>query len=456
MTAKSKKKSKTPLVAIIGRPNVGKSTLFNRLIGQRKAIVHEISGITRDRIEGVVKWDGYEFTIADLAGWQDKLDSPFEIEVKEIIDETFERANLILFMVDGRSGIIPQDKILANKIRRYNKPVILVVNKIDSPEKENLEYECTSLGFEHMINISAAHSRRINDLLDEIISLLEFPEEKPQEEKDESISIAIVGRQNVGKSSLFNCLLGNRRSIVSPIPGTTRDSVDSFFEYKENRYSIVDTAGLRKQSKVKESIEYYSTVRAQGSLQRAEIALFLVDAGEGITDTDKKVGGMIQELQRAVIIVANKWDLTKDTQQHRNEFIKHAYKALHFFSFAPVVFTSAIKAWGIEELMTAVEKVHFNYNLRIQTSELNRIIHDAHEDHPPQSYKGRFGKFFYAHQVETAPPIFQFFVNDPKLFHRNYRRYLEKEIRNVFGFDGAPLAIYYKKRGKSKGSGKDA
>jgi len=448
-----KKLHKIPLVAIIGRPNVGKSTLFNRLIGRKKAIVHEESGITRDRIEGVVDWDNHEFTLADLAGWEDKLDSPFEVEVKEIIDDTIEKAELLLFMVDGRSGLIPQDEVLANKVRKLGKKTILLVNKIDHADMEKYQGEFLGLGFDETIMISAAHSRRINDVLDEIIEHLDFPDVPDDDEDDDILSLALIGRQNVGKSSLFNFLLGDKRSIVSPIPGTTRDSIDAYFEYNEKQFAIVDTAGLKKRSRTKENVDFFSSVRARRSLERAEIALFMLDAQDGVLDTDLKIADVIEKSRRGIVILANKWDLAnKDTPQNRAEFEKHIRKRIHFFPYAPVVFTSGLEGTGIEDLITAINLVNFNYNLRIQTSELNRIVKDAYEHRPPQAYKGRNPKILYTHQVDVAPPTFQFFVNDTKLFHSNYRKYLEKQIRNVFGFDGAPLLIYYKQRKKS-GSG---
>ncbi len=444
-----KKLHKIPLVAIIGRPNVGKSTMFNRLIGRKKAIVHEESGITRDRIEGIVDWDNHEFTLADLAGWEDKLDSPFEEEVKEIIDDTIEKAELLLFMVDGRAGLIPQDEVLANKVRKLGKKTILLVNKIDHADMEKYQGEFLGLGFDETIMISAAHSRRINDVLDEIIEHLDFPDVPDDDEDDDILSLALIGRQNVGKSSLFNFLLGDKRSIVSPIPGTTRDSIDAYFEYNEQQFAIVDTAGLKKRSRTKENVEFFSSVRARRSLERAEIALFMLDAQDGVLDTDLKIADVIEKSRRGIVILANKWDLAnKDTPQNRAEFEKHIRKRIHFFPYAPVVFTSGLEGTGIEDLITAINLVNLNYNLRIQTSELNRIVKDAYEHRPPQAYKGRNPKILYTHQVDVAPPTFQFFVNDPKLFHSNYRKYLEKQIRNVFGFDGAPLLIYYKQRKK--------
>ncbi|MFH1516010.1 MAG: ribosome biogenesis GTPase Der [bacterium] len=446
-----KKLSKKPLVAIIGRPNVGKSTLFNRLVGRKKAIVHETSGITRDRIEGIVEWNEREFLLADLAGWEEKLDSPFEDEVKEIIDETIERAELLLFMVDGRSGLIPQDKILAKKVRRLGKITILLVNKIDHSDMEKYQGEFLGLGFDKTLMISAAHSRSINDVLDEIIEMLEFPDDDSDDESGNTIGLALIGRQNVGKSSLFNFLLGNKRSIVSPIPGTTRDSVDAWFKYENQKYAIVDTAGLKKQSRTTEDVDYYSAVRARRSLDRADIALFMLDAQDGVLDTDLKIADTIEKSRRGVVMLANKWDLAKkDTPQNRTEFEKHIRKKVHFFSHVPIVFTSGLKGIGIEDLIKAINLVHLNFNLRIQTSELNRIITDAYEHRPPQSYRGRAPKVFYTHQVSAAPPTFQFFVNDPKLFHSNYRKYLEKQVRRVFGFDGAPLLIFYKQRKKTK------
>jgi GTP-binding protein len=435
-----------PLVAIIGRPNVGKSTLFNRLIGKKKSIVHEISGITRDRIEGIVEWDNKKFLLADLAGWEEKLDSPFEEEIKEMIDITIERAQILIFMVDGRDGLLAQDKVLANKVRRLKKKTILVVNKIDNPDMEKYQGEFHGLGFDDVIMVSSIHARGVNDLLDMIIENCEFTD-IDESETEGVINLAIIGRQNVGKSSFFNYLLGDKRSIVSPIAGTTRDTVDAFFEYKDQKFAIVDTAGLKKRSKVTEDIDYYSALRAQRSLERAEIALFMLDVQDSVTDTDLKIAGIIQESNRAVIILANKWDLAKkDTPQNRSEFTKHVKKRLHFFDFAPIVFTSSIEGLGVDELINEINSVYNNFNLRIQTSEINRIIKDAYDHRPPQAYRGKHPKIFYAHQVAVAPPTFQIFVNDPELFHSNYRRYIEKQIRIVFGFSGAPLMIYYKSR----------
>jgi GTP-binding protein len=439
--------SKKPLVAILGRPNVGKSTLFNRLIGRKKAIVHETSGITRDRIEDLVTWGEYEFIVADLAGWEEKLDSPFEDEVKEVIDDTISRAQLIVLMVDGRSGLLSQDAVLAKKVRRLKKPAILCVNKIDHPDMEKYQGEFLGLGFDATLMISAMHSRSVNDLLDMIVERLDFSDTTDAPESTDVINLALIGRQNVGKSSLFNFLLGNKRSIVSAIPGTTRDSIDAFFSYEDKRYAIVDTAGLKKQAKTTEDIEYYSSVRAKRSLERAEIALFMLDVQDDISDTDLKIANVIQESKRAVIILGNKWDLTKkDTPQNRAEFEKHIRKKFHFFEYAPIVFTSGLEGSGIKDLMKAVSLVHDNYNMRITTSELNRILKEAYDYRPPQSYKGRAPKILYSHQVACAPPTFQFFVNDPAIFHANYRRYLERKIRSVFGFDGAPMVIYYKER----------
>lgn len=450
-----KKQHKIPMVAIIGRPNVGKSTMFNRLVGRKKAIVHEESGITRDRIEGIVDWDNHEFTLADLAGWEEKLDSPFEDEVKEIIDDTIEKAELILLMVDGRSGLIPQDEMLANKVRKLGKPTFLLVNKIDHADMEQYQGEFLGLGFDKTIMISAAHSRRINDVLDEIIEHLDFPDIPEEEEDEDILSLALIGRQNVGKSTLFNYLLGDKRSIVSPIPGTTRDSIDAYFHYNNQQFAIVDTAGLKKRSRTKENVDFFSSVRAKRSLERATIALFMLDAQDGVVDTDLKIADVIEKTKRGIVIVANKWDLAmKDTPQNRAEFEAHVRKRIHFFPWVPIVFTSGLEGMGVEDLINAANLVHENYNLRIQTSELNRIVKDAYDHRPPQAYKGRSPKILYTHQVSSAPPTFQFFVNDPKLFHSNYRKYLEKKLRSVFGFDGAPMIIYYKQRKRDSSRGR--
>jgi GTP-binding protein len=436
-----------PHIAILGRPNVGKSTLFNRLVGGRRAIVDPTPGVTRDRIEGLFQWEGRNYRISDLAGWDEDPSNPFAKETTGQIFKIANEADVLILLVDGRDGPTAWDKALTDRLRTTSTPVILAVNKCDTVKSFNMANQFFELGIGEPIPISATHNLNVDVLLDRIAELTEgFDAFEEAETNENRIGVALVGRQNSGKSTLFNALVKDHRAIVSDIPGTTRDAVDTEIEIDGVRFLFIDTAGLKKQAKVKTNVDYYASRRTENALHRCEVALLLVDCTEGVTDTDLKVAGLIQKTGRACVIVASKWDESEDEPGHREKYEEHLRKKLHFVTYSPVVFTSGLKIVGIGELFQAIKNVRVEFYKKVATSEWNNCLIDAVTFRPPPSVSGKLLKLNYITQTGTAPPTVTIFTNQPDFMSDQYKRYLERFFRRRFGFDGSPLHISLRKK----------
>lgn len=437
-----------PIVAIVGRPNVGKSTLFNHLIGQRKAIVEDVPGVTRDRLYDNCDWAGRDFIVIDTGGIRFEEGDIFAREVKLQAELAIEEADVILFVVDTREGISAEDEQVANLLRRSGKPVVLAANKVENFDRQLEYYEFYKLGLGDPIPISAMHGLNTNDLLDEVIA--SFAPAQAYEEDDNAIKIAIVGRPNVGKSSLVNAFLGEQRVIVSDIPGTTRDAIDTPFRYNGNDYILIDTAGIRKKSRIKEPTERYSVIRSLKSIERADVVLVMLDATEGVIEQDQRIAGYVHEAGKANIIVVNKWDLVEKDGHTMNKFDKDIREDLKFLAYAPLMYVSALTKRRIFKLLELVDFVAEQHNRRINTAELNRVINEAMMLNPLPGGGGKKVKIFYTTQVRTAPPTFVFFANQPDNVHFTYLRYLENVLRQNFGFEGSPIRLMVRQK-----SGKD-
>jgi GTP-binding protein len=432
-----------PKIALVGRPNVGKSTLFNRICGRRKAITDSRPGSTRDRNYAQASWQGAAFELVDtgglLLGSPDPLLGPATEQAQRAIGE----ADLVVFLVDARAGLLPDDKAIASSLRRAGKRVIIAANKVET--ETGWESEFSSLGFERMHAISAEHGRGIGDLLDDM--LLGLPRVEVEEEPERPLRVALVGRPNVGKSSLLNRLLGDDRSLVSDIPGTTRDSVDSLIERQGKKYLFVDTAGIRKSRLLKEHVDHVSVVQSKHSIERAEVAVLVLDAAEGLREMDATIGGYIQDEGKAVVIAVNKWDLAKEKSLTQRTFEQDVRDHLKFLSFAPIVPISALTGKGIGPLLTAVHRVHAASRTRITTGQLNKMLGEAMQSHLPKTAKGNKSvKLMYATQLGVAPPTFLITLNHPVELHFSYKRYLENQLREAFGFEGTPLVLKVKTR----------
>ncbi|NLP17631.1 MAG: ribosome biogenesis GTPase Der [Firmicutes bacterium] len=434
-----------PVVAIVGRPNVGKSNLFNRLLQKRIAIVEDVPGVTRDRLYGQANWCGREFILIDTGGIvksdPDAIQSQVLLQAKIAIEE----AEVILFVVDGREGLQPGDEDIAQLLRHTQKPVLVAVNKIDNLEMESHVWEFYTLGLFPIIPVSAIHGHNTGDLLDDLVSLLPPLGDGKVDGEEGFVGVAVVGKPNVGKSSLVNFLLGQERVIVSPDPGTTRDAIDTYLKRGETGYLLIDTAGLRRPARVALPTERYSVFRALRAVERSDITLLLIDATSGITEQDKRIGGYIHEAGRGLILVINKWDLMAQDHHTRLEYEKEVRHQLSFLSYAPLVFISAHTGRGVQGLFTLINSVARNQRLTIPTRDLNRLIIEAVDLRPPSTHKGRQAKIFYATQTSTNPPVFLLFVNDPKLIHFSYLRYLENRLRAGYDFSGTPLRLRLKK-----------
>ncbi|NLM47007.1 MAG: ribosome biogenesis GTPase Der [Firmicutes bacterium] len=434
-----------PVVAIVGRPNVGKSTMFNRLIQKRVAIEESTPGVTRDRIYGKVEWAGREFWLIDTGGLtfgEDVISRHIHNQVQLALDE----ANAILFLVDVRSGPVALDFEIAEMLRRSEKPVLLVVNKAENQDLELAATEFYTLGLGTPYPVSAAHGLRTGDLLDEIIRLLPAGEKLPEDEN--ILKVAIIGRPNVGKSSLLNKITGMERVIVSDIPGTTRDAVDLLVERDRQKYLFVDTAGIRRRAKVEEAVEYYAVLRSIRAAEDADVVLVLLDAAEGITEQDKRVAGIAHEAGRGIIIVVNKWDKVEKDDKTMDVYREKIRKELAYLSYAPIVFISALTGQRVHRLYELIDYVASQHALRIKTSRLNELLADAMAVVPPPTQKGRQLKIYYLTQTKVKPPTFALFVNEPELAHFSYLRYLENKLRETYGFEGTPIRIVVRKRGK--------
>ena len=436
-----------PILAVVGRPNVGKSTFFNRLVGERRAIVEDVPGVTRDRIYAETEWNGKEFAVIDTGGIEVKTDDTIRSQMRDQAVTAMDMADVILFMVDGKEGLTTADREVADLLRRTGKDVILVVNKVDAPSKAyDLIYDFYELGFGEPIPISAANMTNIGDLLDRIVE--GFPEEAFGG-SEESINIAIIGKPNVGKSSLVNALTKQNRVIVSPIAGTTRDTIDTPFTYKGREYTLIDTAGLRKKSKVHDSIEKFSVIRAVAAVERCDICVLMIDAVEGLTEQDKKIAGYAHEAGKGLLIVVNKWDLIEKETNTMRDYERKIKAELLFASYAPVIFVSVLNKVRLYDIIDRCSKIADARAVRITTGKLNSVIEDAVMMRQPPSDKGRRLKIYYATQIGTKPPLFSFSINDRELMHFSYSRYLENKIREAFDFEGTSVKfVWNEKRGE--------
>jgi GTP-binding protein len=438
-----KKIRKKPLVAIVGRPNVGKSTLFNRLIRERKSIVEDIPGVTRDRIYADTDWDGVEFSLVDTGGFDPEGEEHFPSLIKNQIEIAIEESDLILFVLDGKEGVMPHDEEIVQMLRKVNKPVLYVVNKVDHAKHEAARVEFHSLGIENLLDISALQGRKINELLDRVVEMLPSYEEEI-EEREDAIKIAVLGKPNVGKSTLINRFLGSERLITSPVPGTTRDSIDTYIDVDGKTYLLIDTAGIRRKSKISFSVERHSVFRAIRAMERADIALLMIDAEQGPTHQDARLAQLVADKGRACIILLNKWDLVPKEVAETPDIEGILKENLLAVSYAPVVIISALTGRGIDRIIDKVDQVYKNFSQRIATKKLNNFIHSIVMKTPPPIYKGKEIKFYYISQPLTKQPTFVIFTNETKGVPENYRRFLESRMRKEFPLEGTPIKIIFR------------
>ena len=439
-----------PLIAIVGRPNVGKSMLFNKLVGQRLSIVEDTPGVTRDRLYAEAEWRNRKFDLVDTGGIEPSADSQILAFMRQQAEIAIQHATVILFVCDIKTGLTASDQEVANMLLRSQKPVVLAVNKMDQVGITNPDiYEFYNLGLGDPIAVSAVHGHGTGDLLDACMEY--FAPEDEEEEEDDVIKVAIIGKPNVGKSSLVNRILGEQRVIVSDMAGTTRDAVDSYFENQKGKYLFIDTAGMRKKSKVDDRIEKFSVLRATMAIERADVCLILVDANEGVTEQDTKVAGLAHEAGKACIIVVNKWDaIEKDdkTMDHMRQDIR---RDLSYMTYAPIVFISALTGQRVDRLFGLINYVNDQASLRITTGMLNTVLADATARVQPPTDKGRRLKIYYMTQIGIKPPHFVCFCNDAKLFHFSYQRYLENQIRSTFGLEGTPVRLTIRQKSDKEG-----
>ena len=436
-----------PLVAIIGRPNVGKSMLFNKLTGQRTSIVEDTPGVTRDRIYGDCEWCGRTFSLVDTGGIEPGTDSDMLKFMRRQAEIGIELADAIIMVTDVRSGVTAADEDVATMLRKSGKPVALAVNKCDSVGPTNPDvYEFYGLGIGDLFETSAVHGHGTGDLLDWVLA--NIPEDSGEEEDGDLIKVAIVGKPNVGKSSLLNRILGEERVIVSNVAGTTRDAIDSYFENDTGKYCFIDTAGMRRKSKVDDAIEKYSNMRSISAIDRADVCLILVDANEGVTEQDTKIAGLVHEAGKAAVIVVNKWDAVEDKETNTmRDMETQVRQGLSYMLYAPVVFLSALTGQRVDKLFQVIQDVYAQNTKRITTGALNSVLADATARVQPPTDKGRRLKIYYMTQASTKPPHFVIFCNDARLFHFSYQRYLENQIREVFGLQGTPVRITIRQKG---------
>lgn len=435
------------LVAIVGRPNVGKSTLFNRLVGMRQAIVDETAGVTRDRHYGKCEWCGREFSVVDTGGWTTNSDDVFEGEIRKQVTIAVDESDLVLFMVEASTGITDYDAEIADMLRRSKKPVVLCVNKVDSGDKIFDTYQFYSLGLGELWSISAANGSGTGDLLDEICKLL--PEDTPQEQKDQRPDlphIAIVGKPNVGKSSLTNALLGEDRNIVTPVAGTTRDAVSTYYNKYGHEFMIVDTAGMRKKGKVSEDLEFYSVMRSIRAIENSDVCVLMIDATQGMEAQDMAIFNLIQRNRKACVIVVNKWDLFVKDSNTLKEYSEALRSRLAPFDDVPVIFTSVVKKQRIMDVLDKVAEVADNYSRKIPTARLNEALLPEIENYPPPAWKGKYVKIKYITQLPTKFPAFAFFCNLPQYVKDPYKRFLENKLRSHFNLNGCPVQIFLRQK----------
>lgn len=436
-----------PVIAIVGRPNVGKSTLFNRITGGRVAIVDDMPGVTRDRMYRNGSWLNNHFMLIDTGGleFEDEINSISNL-VKIQVETAVDEADVIIFVVDGKVGLAPDDLNIAMLLRKSRKPIILAINKVDNFENFQ-NYEFYKLGLGEPIAISAEHGKNIGDLLDQVVSAL--PHLSEDEFEEDVIKVAVVGKPNVGKSSLINKILGEERVIVSDVPGTTRDAIDTYFEQNDQKFILIDTAGMRKKGKIYNPTERYSVIRSLRAIDRSDVALILIDSLEGVTEQDTKVAGYVHEAGKSSIIVVNKWDLIEKDTRTMNEFDLKIRDQLAFMQYAPTAYISALTGQRVMKLFDLIKFVSEQANYRIPTPILNDFIRDIVAFTPPPTDKGNRLKILYVTQMSVKPPSFRLFVNDPELFHFSYKRYVENQLRKTFGFEGTPIRLEISKRKES-------
>ena len=432
------------IVAIVGRPNVGKSTLFNKLAGKRISIVEDHPGVTRDRIYTEVQWQDRTFTLIDTGGIEPHSEDLMLKQMKQQAEVAIETAEVIIFLVDGQEGITPSDREVANLLRRARKKIILAVNKIDAPKYKDNIYEFYNLGLGEPMGISSGQALGLGDLLDEIIKNLSPEEEEVYDEY--TIKVAVVGKPNVGKSSLVNKILGEQRVIVSDVPGTTRDAIDTPFTMGEGKYVFIDTAGMRKRGKVFESIERYSVIRSLTAIERADVCLMLIDGKEGVSEQDSKIAGYIHDQGKAAVIIVNKWDIVEKDDKTVDKYKADIRNELSFMEYAPILFISALTGQRVNKVLGLVNHVSNQHAMRVSTGMLNDVINEAVLTNQPTVSGGRRLKILYAAQVSIKPPTFALFVNEPSLMHFSYQRYLENQIRKAFSFEGTPVRFLLRKR----------
>lgn len=428
-----------PIVAVVGRPNVGKSTFFNAIAGRRISIVEDTPGVTRDRIYADVSWLNHEFVMIDTGGIEPESTDVILSQMRQQAELAIETADVVLFMLDGRTGFTNADEEIAMMLRKSRKPIVLAVNKVDTADLPETFYDFYSLGLGEPMPISSANRLGLGDLLDELVAA--FPEHPLDDYDEETLRIAFIGKPNVGKSSLINNILGENRVIVSDIAGTTRDAIDTPFTYKEESYVFIDTAGIRRKSRIDEAIEHYSVIRSLAAIERSDVCLIIIDAKEGVTEQDKKIAGYAHEAGRASMIVVNKWDLIEKNNKTHAAYMKDIRNELSFMPYAPVLFVSALTKQRIFEILHQAKAISNNHAMRVQTGLLNDIISEAILMNQPPSDKGKRLKIFYMTQVSVKPPTFVVFVNDLELAHFSYMRYLENQIRKNFDFSGTPIRL---------------
>lgn len=433
-----------PIVAIVGRPNVGKSTLFNQIGKKRVSIVEDMPGVTRDRIYLDAEWLNHEFTMIDTGGIEIETDDRILTAIRHQAQLAIEEADVILFMVDGKTGLTSSDEEVGTILRNTRKPVILAVNKVDSAKAMDEIYEFYNLGLGEPIPVSASNALNLGDLLDKVVESL--PKEHVVEGESDQIRIAVIGRPNVGKSSLVNALVGQERVIVSDIPGTTRDAIDTYFTKEGTNFVLIDTAGMRRKAKIDLPVERYSVIRSLRSVDRSDVVLMVIDAVDGVTEQDKKIAGYAHEAGKGIIIVVNKWDLMEKDSKTSLRFTETVRDELGFMQYAPVLFTSALTKQRVHRVVELVKFVAEQHSMRIATSVLNQVIADATAINPPPSENGRRLKIYFTTQADVKPPTFIFFVNEPEIMHFSYLRFLENRLRESFGFEGTPLKLVVRGR----------
>ena len=436
-----------PIVAVVGRPYVGQSTLFNRIVGERVSIVEDVPGVTRDRIYSKAEWLTKEFYLIDTGGIE-MADTPFMTQIRAQAEIAMDEADVIVFVVNGREGITSDDEAIANILYRSDKPIILAVNQIDDVNIKDNIYDFYTLGFGEPIATSSIHGIGVGDVLDAIIHA--FPDKSAQEYDADTVCFSLIGRPNVGKSSLTNAILGEDRVIVSQIAGTTRDAIDTPFTKDGEKYVIIDTAGIRKRGKVYENIEKYSVLRALSAIERSNVVLVVINAEEGIIEQDRKIAGYAHEAGKGVVIVVNKWDAVKKDEKTMQLMIEDIRDKFKYLDYAPIVFVSALENKRVHTIFPEIQLAFKNQNRRIPTSVLNDVLQDALALTPPPSHRGHAAKFYYVSQVATAPPTFVFFVNDTELVHFSYQRYLENRLRATFDFEGTPIHFILRQKNNDK------